>query len=97
VACHCLAVVAVHHGDEVDADVLRTRRLTLAVVGARPEVLLHGLDHRLDALPALVLAAEIDLGQPVGFHQGDQFTELIEIERLVAGRFFCCSLFWGHG
>ena len=44
-----LDVVAVHQRDEVDRDLLRARRLALAVVGAGAEVLLHGLDHGLDA------------------------------------------------
>src|SRR5690606_9952564 len=42
-----LQVVAVHHRDEVDRDLLRARFLALAVVGAGAEVLLHGLDHGL--------------------------------------------------
>ena len=37
-------------------DLLRARRLALAVVRARAEVLLHRLDHRLDAAVALGLA-----------------------------------------
>jgi uncharacterized protein (DUF305 family) len=40
-----LAVVAVHHGDEVDRDLLRARLLALAVVRAGAEELLHRVDH----------------------------------------------------
>ena len=41
-----LHVVAVHERDEVDRDLLRARRLALAVVRARAEPPLHLLDHR---------------------------------------------------
>src|SRR5690606_10722767 len=50
-----LQIVGVHHGDEVDRDRLRARGLALAVVRARAEVLVHRLDHQLDALVALRL------------------------------------------
>src|SRR5688500_3606471 len=42
-----LAVVLVQHRDEVDADLLRARRLALTHVGARAEVVLHHVDHAL--------------------------------------------------
>jgi len=50
-----LDVVAVQEGDEVDADLLGARGLALAVVGAAPEQLLHGVDHGGDALEPLRL------------------------------------------
>src|SRR5690625_3266716 len=63
-----LDVVAVHVGDEVDRDLLRARLLALAMVGARTEELLHGLDHGLGAGPALGLPLRqlvevLDLGR----------------------------------
>src|SRR5680860_647094 len=62
-----LDVVPVHHGDEVEADLLGTGLVALTVHGAGAEVLLHPVDHVLDAGPALGLAlgeeAEVrDLG-----------------------------------
>src|SRR5690606_41967363 len=42
-----LEVVAVHHRDEVDGDLLRAGLLALPVVRARTEELLHLLHHRL--------------------------------------------------
>ena len=59
-----LAVVAVHQGDEVDRDLLRARRLALAVVRARAEVLVHRLDHRLDPPEplGLTLRQQVEVG-----------------------------------
>src|SRR5437660_6381001 len=51
-----LAVVAVHVGDEVEADLLGTGLVALAVVRARAEPTLHLLDHPLDSRPPLGLA-----------------------------------------
>ena len=42
-----LDVVAVGVRDEVERDLLRARFVALAVIGARAEVVLHGLDHVL--------------------------------------------------
>src|SRR5438270_2411550 len=59
-----LAVVAVHVGDEVEADLLRTRRVALAVVRARAEPALHLLHHALDARPplGLTLRQHVEVG-----------------------------------
>src|SRR5690606_5296817 len=66
-----LDVVTVHHGDEVDRDRLGTGHLALAVVGARPEVLLHHLDHALGAGPAfgLALGEQVEVGDLGGGEQ----------------------------
>ena len=58
------AVVGVHQRDHVEGDRLRARRLALAVVGARAEVLLHRLDHRLGAGEAfgLALRQQVEVG-----------------------------------
>src|SRR4051794_38552640 len=50
-----LAVVAVHVGDEVEADLFGAGLVALAVVRARAEPALHLLDHALDARPPLGL------------------------------------------
>ena len=51
-----LHVVLVQQRDEVDRDRLGARGLALAMVRARTEVRLHGLDHVDRAIPALGLA-----------------------------------------
>ncbi len=56
-----LHVVTVGVRNEVEWDLFGARFVTLAMVGAGPEVVLHGLDHVLGAVPAFSLT----LGQQV--------------------------------
>ena len=60
-----LEEITVHHGDEVDRDLLGACFLSLAVVRAGTEEQLHGLHHVLGALVALGLA----LGEQVEVRQ----------------------------
>ena len=71
-----LHVVAVGPGDQIEGDLLGTRLVAFAVIRARPEEHLHGLDHRLGPLPAFGLSLrkqvhvlELGAGEQLGLRR----------------------------